>query len=371
MSDPDFSADLEGISPAPAEEASSREEVDPLTKIEFENPDNYTPDEPSRIFIRGYADSYDEWFLVVVDAEPAPEKPELLKLYAFSAQDPERFTGLDFDGSEQFEERLLDLRESLDQTERKDSKNLENKLTGLLSQTNNLNNLLTPLSEQRNDDFRQEIRDFLIDEVFPGSQLNLDVRVVSIEKSEESSEPVPPEDEKDEEDDQIDEEEKKEDEEDEEEEDEDSLKLFKISPELDPIDGFALSDLRVGDAFDVRVIGESVRDLRDKYVDGDAEDAERSRIFNATLVRVQDVSLEGVKKYIVQLNEEIYGECTLDPETRVKVRQVGDVWFLARLKYRIFYALLFVFILMFSGSITFFLFPEPILNLIDAVTAAS
>jgi hypothetical protein len=237
---------------------------------------------------------------------------------------------------------------------------LENKLKGLLAQTSNLTNLLSPLSEDETDEFRENFTDFLIDEVFPGSQINLHARVVTPEKRDEPSESASSEDDRDE--DQV-----EADEEDEEGTD-DSLKLLKVSPELDPLDGFALSDLRAGDAFDVRVVGESVRDLRKQYVDGDPEEAERSKIFNATLVRVQDVSLGGVKKYIVQLTENIYGECTFDPGTRVKVRQVGDVSFTARIKHRAFYAVLFLFIVVFSLSITFFLIPEPILNLIDAVT---
>jgi hypothetical protein len=115
-------------------------------------------------------------------------------------------------------------------------------------------------------------------------------------------------------------------------EDEDSLQLLRVSPELDPLDGFALSDLRVGDFFDVRVVGASVRDLRNRYVKGNPQEAKQSKIFNAQLVRIQDISLEGVKKYIVQLDQNIYGECILDPATRVKVRSVGDVSFPARFK---------------------------------------
>ena len=360
MSDPDFSADLEGISPSPSDDNSSDEDVDPLEKLEFDEPEDYTPDESYRIFVRGYAESYDEWFLIVLDAEPDSDEPELQNLDGFSAQDPERFTGLEFDASPEFDQRLLNLRDSLNQTERKDSKNFENKLNGLLAQTSTLDNLLSPLAEKRMDAFREGFTDFLIDEVFPGSQLNLHARVVTPEQ-EEPSESDSPEIDREGDEDETGEED--------EDETDDSLKLFKVSPELDPIDGFALSDLREGDAFDVRVVGESVRDLREQYVDGDPEEADRSKIFNATLVRVQDVSLDGVKKYIVQLTENIYGECTLDPETRVKVRQIGDVSFMARIKHRVFYALLFLFILVFSLSITFFLIPEPILNLIDAVTS--
>jgi hypothetical protein len=310
--------------------SGSDEDEDPINQLEFEDPGDYDPKEPVRIFARGYADSYDEWILVVLDVEPNSDEPDLRNLEALSASSPDRFTDLVYDGSRDFDQGILNLRNSLDQSELKDSTNFENKMEGLLAQTSTLDNVVSPLFEENLEEFRQGFTDFLIGEVFPGSQLDLHVRAISLEDREEEQETAPSQDSTE----QVTREIEKQEED--EGEDEDSLQLLRVSPELDPLDGFALSDLRVGDFFDVRVVGASVRDLRNRYVKGNPQEAKQSKIFNAQLVRIQDISLEGVKKYIVQLDQNIYGECILDPATRVKVRSVGDVSFPARFKYRFF-----------------------------------
>lgn len=353
MSDPDFSMDPDDLTSSSPE----TDDEDSVGQLEFQNTGNYDPKEPFRVFVRGHAESYDEWFLVVLELDPTPESPELSNLEVLSAQKPDHFTNLGLDNTGDFGQWILSLRNSLNQTELKDSTNLENKLDGLLSQSSTLGDLLSPLTEEDVESFRDEFIDFLIGEVFPGSQLDLYIYVEPMELEEEGSTDSSPES--------KDAGEQKDDDSGESNDQEDSPKLLAISPEVRPTGGIPLADLQEGDAFDVRVVGDSARDLRSRFIDGNPEEAEESKIFNARLVRIQDVGIEDVKKYIVQLTEDIYGEFSMDPSTRVKIRSMNDLSFLVRLKYWVFYFLVLVLILLFSLSVMFMLFPEPIVLFIN------
>lgn len=355
----DFRADVPESDPGDAGDEPNPGEAPPEPETDTPSGTNlpYDPEEPIRVLFRGHAESYDQSFLVVVDVRRDDSAVVFDELHVLSTRERERLRNVALDLREgEFAEQFSDLINELDETDTKDSANLRNKLERVLRQSGTMESLTEPLFEGDPEEFESTLREFLLNEIFPGSQLELTVRLAP---AEDGSEPEA---------ESVESDSTEEDDDEEEEDDQESEKLLPVSPEVDPIDGVRLRDLRIGDSFDVRVVGHSVRDLRPEYVEGQESAADdQSKLFNAKLVGTEDVPVEGTRKYIVRMTEDIYGRCTLDPTTKVKIRNIEDLSFLLRTRRQIFYVLVVLLIFLFSASLVFFLFPEPLLNLLRAV----
>lgn len=322
-------------------------------------PDTYRGGDKVRVVVRGFAESYDQYFVVAFQVSFHEERVEIEDLSALAGSERSLLERVDAEESyPKVTQEITTSVSRLSDSKRKDSKNFRNKFERIIRQPEQLEGLMEPLREDGEEDFEETLHDFLLGEMFPGTELRIGVRVLSVgetdygetngdrpsgnvETPETIVEDTDPE------------------------QSDSSPPMLDLRPEYDAFDGVSLESLRPGDKFDVRVVGDSLHDLQNKYLDGeDPGDADESKILNAELKEVRNAPSKSVKTFVVRLANDARGTFSADPSARVSFRTYDDLSASVKLKHRARFFLLTAMIFLFSVCLIFFLFPKPFLGVL-------
>lgn len=299
MSDSDFSSDFRAdVSGDPEGQPGTEEESPPS---DDDSPSRgslpYDPEEPIRILFRGHAESYDQSFVVALHVEFRDDCVFLEDLSALVGSDRSVLDRVDAEAP--FSSVIRNITQAINRlssSKRKDAQNFRNKLERVLHEPEKLEELTEPLRQNRNKDFHDSLHEFLLSEMFPGSELRTGARVLSVEGTDYEDQAQKGEDAgtgDDQSDGIVAEGEKS--------SSDDSPNMLELRPEYDPMDGVSLCQLRPGDKFNVRVVGDSLYDLKAEYLDGeDPAGADQSKIMNAELEDVRDAPLKSVKTFALR-----------------------------------------------------------------------
>lgn len=323
--------------------------------------DTYEDGNRARVVVRGEAESYDQYFLVAFQVVFQDDRVALEDVSSLSGSEMSILERVDAEGS--YADLIRDMTDtinSLSDSRKKDSQNFRSKFERVVREPEKLENLTEPLRDGRLEDFHRTLHEFLLSEIFPGTELRTGSRVLSEQESTSSSENTSAESDPDGTDVESlveDSETAKED---------DSPKTLELRPEYDPMDGVSLRELEPGDRFDVRVVGNSLYDLRDQYIEGDdPREATQSKIINAKLLNVDDAPLKSVRTFVVELSEDARGQFAVDPSAKVSFRNYDDLSAPLKMRQRIRFFLLATMIFLFSVCLMFFVFPDPFLGLVE------
>lgn len=348
---------------AKAEEAVGEESTDSRRNpFAIDREDTYEGGGTARVVVRGRAESYEQYFVVAFQVGFHDDRVELEDLSALAGSDRSILERID--AEESYSKLTGDITTTLNRlsdSRKKDSKNFHSKFERIIREPEKLENLSEPLRDGRLNDFHRKLHEFLLSDIFPGTELRTGSRVLSDgqsedspEKEESSGEEATPSDA-----DSIVEEA-------EQPAEDESPKMLEVRPEYDPMDGVCLRELEPSDRVDVRVVGDSLYDLKDEYIDGEnAREADRSKIMNAELVEVRDAPLKSVKTFVMKLSTDARGEFAVDPSARVSFRNYDDLSAPLKFRQRLRFFLLATMIFLFLISLVFFAFPEPFLGLVE------
>jgi hypothetical protein len=351
MSNPQLDSEepIEEVEGPPEEDDSSDSE-----DYSIPGDDQYSAGDPAHVILKGHAESYDQYFLVVFYFVLEDEFVQLENVTAISSEENDIFKKID-DGKEPTELnlRINEVIDTLPENKVKDSHNFRNKLERNLKQNDTIEELYEPLDLGDVEEFRSLFTDILRDQIFPGSKLDVGLKVVSpeqgaqdvsevaeqaVEELEEEPEEAPPEE-------------------------DESPETLMVSPEYDPVDGVRLEYLTRGSSFYVRVTGPSVSRLKETFVDGDdPEEAKQSKPLSAELLEVTEAPMKESDRFTVQLGSNLLGKFSANPSTKVQIKNLEELPWHVRFRRQLYYAVALLLIFLFSTSVTFFLFPEAIIQ---------
>lgn len=339
------------------EAATSEEDEESTDERSLTKPKNhweYEPGHRTAICLAGEATGYDRQFVLFAEVVLADESISIDDLNGITDESG-RFTGrIDLEQPPyDVKEKLIETISGAPPTELKDSKNFVNKCQQILNQRETLSDL----GELLYDEDLEGVKSFLLDkfqsEIFPGSELDLTIKIGSNLTPETTDEPGPDgESVPDAEEEQIDEEET-------------GPMFLDVIPEVNPSHGVPLHELSEGTEIEVRVVGDSVSELREQFrCDDETSHEPKSKPLYSKLIDLESSGNSSESRFVVKITNDVYGSGNVDANTMVELRTEDDIPSHIQLRRKILNVLVGLLIFVFSASLLILLFPESFFSLL-------
>lgn len=335
---------------APADE-TEEQSVDRRSLNEPESEWEYEPGRKTAILLAGEAPDYERKFVILAEVILADGSASIEEINGITDENGRFTEGIDLNQPPyDVKGELLETISDAPPTELKDTKNFINKC----QQTLNHRETLSDLGDLLHDDDLEGLKSFLWDqfkdEIFPGSELDLTIKIGSNLSPKITDEPERNVD--TDSDSEV------------EEAEEDSGPLFlDVVPEVNPSSGVPLRELGEDKEIEVRVVGDSVNELRDQFRSSEDSGEPKSKPLYAKLMEVESTGNGAETEFLVKITNEVYGRGTVDPNTMVELRSEEDVPSHIKLRRKILNILVGVLIFVFSASLLILLFPDSFFSL--------
>lgn len=336
-------------------ENSSMKDEDPNPEDELETGSedhwDFQPGNRTAVCLAGEADAYDQCFILFMELSLSSDAADLEEIHGVVDSDGQFTDEIDLDQSPyRVKQQLLKVMSGVDPSQLKDSKNLVNKCKQTINQRDNLSEIGEGLQQDDAEGVESFFKDLLDNEIYPGSNINLTVKIGSnLDPEPTTPEPDEP------------------DEDGEEPEPEDEGPMFlEVVPEVNPARGVPLRELNSGDEIEVRVIGDSVRQLRDQFRSPDEEEGQQlqSKPLYSKLLKIESTGDGDESIFLVKITNEVFGKGTVDANTMVELRREDDIPSHIQIRRSIFKLLIGVLIFVFSASLLILVFPDSFFDLL-------
>ncbi|MFB6344769.1 MAG: hypothetical protein ABEK50_03220 [bacterium] len=314
----------------------------------------YETGRPAAIVLAGEAAEYDRHFLLFCIVNPARDTATLDQIEGLAEEEKRLTERIDLNQHpNDVHNQILKASSNATATQQKDSKNFINKCRQTINQQETLSTLGEALSKGETEVVEDLFTDLFRNEIFPGSDLDLNTKIGSNmdgDTIEEDPEQTAETDEEPEE----------------ETQDDNEPLILDIIPEVNPSTGVPLKELKPGTEIEIRVVGDSVDELRDQFqVNDESEEGRRkSKPLYTKLLQVDSSEGEDQAEFLTKITHEVYGKGEVDENTLVQLRREEDMPTHILLRRKILNILLILVAFLFSTSVLILLFPDAFLNVV-------
>ncbi|MFB6355307.1 MAG: hypothetical protein ABEJ65_02185 [bacterium] len=270
---------------------------------------DYTPGDTAAIVVNGFLEGYDLYFIALIKFEPEQHEESLEEIVTLASPNSTSLDSIDLEQPpDQLREELLDTRiEAKSTSTGMDDHVVYDKLRQYITSYGHLEDISEYLRMESVEASEAYLEEQFKEEVFGGTDLDLDVRVLKwtsrkarpsgSEAESESSMDV-----------------------------QETFGLEKasdnplltVTPKIRPFLGSEFGTLQPGDLFEVRVVGESAMQLSEEYMDESAsKENPYSRALEAKLVALEQGTTPQELKFLVDMGDDIYGVGSVTRDARV------------------------------------------------------
>jgi hypothetical protein len=310
---------------SPEEDSMSSGEESPTGSQGVRDEDNSPESEPSTdrdtsrtleptdevaMIVRGTPHGYDLTFLLLIRIDNSDSTARVDEMIPLGVEDESIIESIDFNAPPSALRRQLVTTRSERNKEGSllDSELVRQKFEKLFNSVLRADKIIDRLRETPLSDVVASLEDTIREECFPGTQTDLEVRVVEWDRGEATRETKDTKQESN----------ASESGEEDTSKASSSRRMLLVSPCVNALRGRKIGRLRPGAVFKVRVVGSSAKHLQSEYLDDNATtNRPFSRPLQGKLIQLKEGDTPQDVSFVVRLGQDIYGRGTVAKDTRV------------------------------------------------------